>query len=75
MKLPIRWLYRGLGDGLKDWALHFLDELRVEHQLSGGEGPEEIKMRTLIRYVDGIARKTSTRREEPGHETYQRGNI
>ena len=62
MKLPIESFtgkeeYSGLGAGFKDWGLQFLGELGAAEQLSGGEWPEEFKMRTLNRYLDGIARK------------------
>ena len=57
MKLPIERFtgkeeYKGLGAGFK-----FLVELGAAQHLSGGEWPEEYKMRRLDRYLDGIARK------------------
>lgn len=50
--------YRELGAGFKDWGLQFLAAVGAAQQLSGGEWPEEFKMRTLNRYLDGIARLT-----------------
>lgn len=62
MKLPIERFtgieeYKGLGAGFKNWGLQLLDELGAAQHLSGGEWPEEYKMRTLNRYLDGISRK------------------
>nr|CCA28066.1 conserved hypothetical protein [Albugo laibachii Nc14] len=62
MKQPIERFrgkeeYRGLRDKFKDWWLQFLDELGAAQHLNGGEWPEEFKMRTFNRYLNGIARR------------------
>lgn len=44
--------------------MQFLDELGAAQQLSGGEWPEEFKIRTLDRYLDGIGRKQFNKMEE-----------